>query len=141
MFQLLFHPYKHLPRIRSRNDRVLLVDVVPGELAGVSGGKPVPTAADGENHLRIARGVTQLVAEVGDVHVDGAGDQAARVQVPDVLEDLVSRDGSVGVGGKVTEELDFPDGEFIPLAVVVADFRPIEINYARREIDASHSGK
>lgn len=86
--------------------------------------------------------VTQLAAKVGDVHVDGASDQAARVQAPDVLEDFIARDGPAGVGDKITEEFNFADGEFIPLAVVVADFGAVEIKDAVRELDdASHGGQ
>jgi hypothetical protein len=99
------------------------------------GGKPVAAATSGENHLRVARVVAQLAAEVGDVHVDGAGDKTPRVQPPDVLEDFVARDRPVSVGGKITEEFDLADGEFIALAAVVADLRVIEVDDPVREVD------
>jgi hypothetical protein len=65
----------------------------------------------------------QFLAEIGNVHVDGAGFHAFGAQAPDAHQNLIPGDGSPGMGSQITQELDFPLGEFAALAVVAADAR------------------
>ena len=80
----------------------------------------------------------EFAAEIGDVHVDGARDEPARVQVPDLLEDFVARDGAVRVRREITEQICFATGQFIALAVVMPDFRPLQIRHSAGEFDQAH---
>ena len=56
-------------------------------------GEHVAPAADGEDDVVLVAVVVELLAEAGDVHVDGAGLDAMCVDAPDAGQDFVAGDG------------------------------------------------
>src|SRR5205814_2722462 len=80
----------------------------------------VALAADGHDDARLVRVVAQLLAQAGDVHVDGARLPAARVDPPHPRQDLVARDGAAGVLCQVAQQLHLLLRQLDPRAVVEA---------------------
>ncbi len=102
---------------------------------GATAAEHVALAANGEQHLRIARLFVQLAPEVCDVHVDRACDQAAWIEMPDVLEDFIPRDRPARVGGEIPEKIGFAFRKFLRLPVVHPDFSALKISDATGELD------
>ena len=51
--------------------------------------------------------VTQLRAEIGNVHIDGAGGTRTGGKPPDPQENFPAAEGTAGVRGKITQNRDF----------------------------------
>jgi hypothetical protein len=71
----------------------------------------VAAAADGADPVVAAGDVAQLVAELEDVHVDGAGADAAVVVAPHVGEQGLAGDGDAGAGAQVVEDQALAGGQ------------------------------
>jgi hypothetical protein len=81
----------------------------------------------------------QLVAKVRDVHVDCARNQAARIEMPNLLENFIARDRAVRVRGEIPQEIGLPAGEFISIAVIVPDFGTLQVCHPTRELYQAHT--
>src|SRR5205085_10305414 len=96
-------------------------------------GEAVAAAANGEQHARSIGVVVQLLAQTGDVHVDGPRGHVARVHAPDVGENLVTRDHAAAVYGQIAQQLDFLLRELRPLPAVQANFAGPQVGDAAGE--------
>src|SRR6185503_21156424 len=56
-------------------------------------GKHIPLSADGKEHFWFLNVVVQLLAKIGDVHVDRPGFHAFGVQAPDAQQNFIPGDG------------------------------------------------
>src|SRR3954451_1509080 len=88
---------------RSRNDPSALLEAVPH-------------AAFGKDHLRVRRIRLELLAEVTDVHVDGAVVAVLRV-TEHVLEQLRAREDPARLAREGEQDLELEEGELDRLTV------------------------
>src|SRR5215470_2914645 len=78
--------------------------------------KLVADASDGQNELRVLGIELELVAQAGNVHVDGAR-HGIGVISPDRTQELDARYGSAGPFHQVAEQLEFAGGKVDGIAV------------------------
>src|SRR5688572_9831192 len=85
-------------------------------------GEHVTAAMEGDQHFGLVSRIPQLMAELGDVHVDRPGKDPFRIQAPDVGEQFIPGNDPAGIGCKVMEEFSFAAGKLPAAAVGVFDF-------------------
>lgn len=64
-------------------------------------GEHVSAVADGDEDAGGVGGVGEFFAEAGDEHVDGAGGDAAGVDLPDVFQQLLAGDRATRMAGEM----------------------------------------
>jgi len=97
---------------------------------GCRRGECVAFAADGEDELGRVGWIAQFVAQMRDVHVDGAGFDPFRVEPPDTAQDLLAGNGASRIGSQVAEQFHLARGKFDAGAIVETDLGPAQIGVA-----------
>ena len=92
------------------------------------------------DNVRLRRVGPQLIAQAGNVHVDGAGFHLLRLDMPDACEQLVPGDSAIGVGSQVQQKIDFALGQVGGGAVVESYLTPLEIGQLIRSFSRSVEG-
>src|SRR6185503_838089 len=87
----------------------------------------VSLAPHRQQYPGILRVIAQLLAQVGNVHVDSARGHPLGVETPDTEKDFIARDGPAGIRREVAEQLDFALGKLGALAIVEADLGSCQV--------------
>src|ERR1044071_1788126 len=91
----------------------------------LSARKLVADAMNGDDVVRVAGSVFDLLAELGDVHVNGACERQALV-APDVVEELVAADDLAATLDEVAHDLELA-GRKLKLSAPLLRFERFEV--------------